>query len=281
MIIRIGCLGLLLCRAMLAGEPDPFIEGSTWEFVSGGHNIVEGIAASGKDVFLTDVPDHELFRITSDGGQLLVDTNTGGANGLALGPDGHLYGACMNKPAITVWNMATGVRSEIPVPAPANDLVITPGKDLFYTWGPSNAVYRLNLVSLKAEVAASMPNPNGIALALDGRELFVAEFSGDTVRAFPLSTNGILGPGRAAFKARVPANGRGLLDGMVALQDGRLLVATALGVQILSADGAAILIPNPTNHRANYVRIFTDASGVRWLYVAHEKTVLRRKTRLK
>jgi sugar lactone lactonase YvrE len=209
-----------------------------------------------------------------------MDASTGGANGLALGSDGHFYGACMKKPALAVWNVTTGARSEIPLPTPANDLVITPGKDLFYSWGPSNAVYRLSLTGFKSEKAATMPNPNGIALSADSRELFVAEFTGDTVRAFPISTNGTLGEWRAAFKARAPANGRGLLDGMVALKDGRLLIATALGVQILSANGEAILIANPTSHRANYVRIITDSNGVRWMYAAHEKTVLRRKTLL-
>jgi sugar lactone lactonase YvrE len=277
---RICCLGLLLGGTLLAGEPDPFVEGSSWELVSEGHNIVEGIAASGKDVFLTDVPDQELFRITPYGKPALMDASTGGANGLAPGSHGRLYGACMKKPELAVWNVATGARSDIPAPTPANDLVITPNNDLFYTWGPSNAVYRLGLTELKAEKAATMPNPNGIALNTDGSELFVAEFTGNTVRAFPISTNGTLGEWRAAFKARVPANGRGLLDGMVALKDGRLLIATALGVQILSANGEAILIANPTSHRANYVRIITDASGVRWMYVAHEKTVLRRQTRL-
>ena len=89
-----------------------------------------------------------------------------------------------------------------------------------------------------------------------------------------------LGRARAGFKAKVPDDGKGLLDGMTRLSDGRLLVGTALGLQILSPDGTSELLPNPTDQRANYVRIITDASGQRWIYAAHVKSVLRRRTSL-
>jgi len=100
------------------------------------------------------------------------------------------------------------------------------------------------------------------------------------VLAFPILPDEKLGPSRPAFKAKVPPNGKGLLDGMTPLPDGRLLVATALGLQILATDADPILIPNPTSHRANYVRLITSPDGQRWIYAAHEKSVIRRKTSL-
>ena len=100
------------------------------------------------------------------------------------------------------------------------------------------------------------------------------------MRAFPILADGALGPARPAFKVKVPADGKGLIDGMTPLADGRLLAATALGLQVLSTTAPPVLIPIPTPQRANYVRIITDASGKRWMYVAHVKTLLRRLTTL-
>jgi sugar lactone lactonase YvrE len=264
-----------------ADPPGVFAPDSQWETLSDGYQILEGIAASQEGtVFITDVPAGQLFRIAPDGPRTLVDQDTQRANGLAFGPDGRLYGACMAKPALVHWDTRTGTKAEIPLPTPANDLAITPAGALYYTWGAANAIYHLAIADPKPTKVADLPNPNGITLSHDRKELWVGEFYGDTVRAFPILPDGTLGPPRPAFKARIPPNGKGLLDGMTPLADGRLLAATALGLQILTADKEPLLIPNPTPRRANYVRIVTTPDGKRWIYAAHEKSLLRRQTLL-
>lgn len=266
--------------SLAAGEAEIFAEGSKWETVSDGHRIVEGIAWADGSLFLTDVPERELFRLTAERGQVRMDADTGAANGLAVAPDGRLLGACMHRPAIAVWDITTGTRAVIPLPTPANDLAVTNDGRVFYTWGEANAVYQFSLANPQPVKVADLPNPNGITLSHDGRELWVGEFHGDTVRAFPILADGRLGPSRPAFKAKVPDNGRGLLDGMTPLKDGRLLAGTALGLQILSQDREPVVLPNPTKHRANYVRLIQTSDGARWIYAAFEKSVLRRKSRL-
>ena len=269
-----------VCFQTVRAEDTLFPAGSEWEVVGQGYKVVEGIAAKNGTLFYTDVPESKLFRLEPGKPEFLMDKATAKANGLAFGPDGILYSACMGEPRITGWNLESGARKEIPLPSPANDLAITAKGHLYCTWSALSAVYHLNLADPKPVKAAEMPNPNGITLNHDGTELWVGEFRGDTVRAFPILADGALGPARAAFKVKVPADGKGLIDGMTPLADGRLLVATALGLQILSTSAPPILIPNPTPHRANYVRIITDAEGKRWMYVAHVKSLLRRLTTL-
>jgi gluconolactonase len=283
--MRSYCLVIALGAAMIlragAGESGLFAENSTWQTVGEGYNIAEGIAATDDGtIYLTDVPDSKLLKISPTGEESTLDAETSRANGLAFGPDGRLYAACMAEPLILAWNLANGETHRIPLPSPANDLVITTGGQLYCTWGAENAVYHLDLADPKPVKVAEIPNPNGITLSHDGSELWVGEFFTDTVRAYPILADGRLGPSRAAFKAKVPEDGKGLLDGMTPLPDGRLLVGTALGLQILSKDAPPVLIPNPTQHRANYVRIVTDADGHRWIYVAHYKSVLRRRSLL-
>lgn len=278
--IGLTIAAILLIRAS-AAEPAVFAEGSAWITVGEGYNIVEGIA-QGKDgsIYLTDVPDSELIRIDPEGKTSVLDKQSLKANGLAFAPDGSLVAASMAEPAILSWNLKTGVRRSIALPTPANDLAITSTGQLYCTWGAANAIYQFNLADPAPRKVADLPHPNGITLSHDGREVWVGEFHGNTVRAFPIQPDGTLGPSRAAFTAQVPADGKGLLDGMTPLPDGRLLVATALGVQILSSSAPAILIPNPTAHRANYVRILADQKGQRWMFVAHIKSVLKRRTLL-
>ncbi len=262
-------------------ETAMFPADSKWEVVGKDYNVAEGIAAGPNgEIYITDVPAGKLFKLDAQGAQTVVDSETPKANGLAFAPDGRLCSPCMAEPAIVVWDLKSGKREMITLPSPANDLAITTDGKLYCTWGKANAVYQLNLADPEPLKVADIPNPNGITLSHDGKELWVGEFQGDTVRAFPILADGKLGPSRAAFKAKVPASGKGLLDGMTPLADGRLLASTALGLQVLSPDGTAVVIENPTDQRANYVRIITDASGQRWIYAAHVKSILRRRTLL-
>jgi sugar lactone lactonase YvrE len=262
----------------IAGADDGiFAPGSKWETVSKGHNVAEGIAST-KDgtVYITDVPDGELIQINPDGTETVIDKATDRANGLAFGPDGRLYSVCMGKPQALAWDLKTGEREEIELPSPGNDLAITADGRLFYTWGTTNAVYELNLETRVAAKVADLENPNGIALGLDGKELFVGKFFSDAIVAFAILPGKGLGEAKDAYKLKTPENGKGLADGMVPLADGRLLSTTALGLQILSRGGAPESIENPTDQRANYVRFVIGTDGKKWIYAAYVKSVLRR-----
>lgn len=148
-----------ILTATVADESGLFAPASAWEMVSDGHRIAEGIASAVGDVFITDVPDGELFRISPDGSETVVDATSDGANGLVIGPDGRLCGACMHKPAIAVWDPATGERAaDITRPTPANDLAITADGHVFYTWGPAKAVFRVSLEDPMPVKAADLPN---------------------------------------------------------------------------------------------------------------------------
>jgi gluconolactonase len=266
---------------LVADESTVFPKDSTWETVGEGYQIVEGIATD-KDgiVYLTDVPDSELIRLPEKREAKVMDPATSQANGLSFGPDGRLYGACMADSAILCWDLQSGGRTRIETPTPANDLAITADGTIFYTWGAANAIYQIKPAQKSPALSVAIPYPNGITLSHDRREVWVGEFFGDTVRAFPIQKDGTLGPSRVAFKVMTPENGKGLIDGMTPLTDGRLLAATALGLQIASPDADPVVLPNPTSHRANYVRILTDAAGQRWIYAAHVKSVIRRRTLL-
>ena len=80
----------------------------------------------------------------------------------------------------------------------------------------------------------------------------------------------------------IPSNGLGRLDGMQPLSGDRLLIGTALGIQIVfpagkEGSGPLMLVPSPDGRpRCNYARISPDGM---WLYAAFAKDILRRRVK--
>ena len=65
-----------------------------WELLAGPATITEGPAWDGTGLFYTSITDNEIRRYDPATGTVVtVYQDTGGSNGLALGPDGTLY-AC-------------------------------------------------------------------------------------------------------------------------------------------------------------------------------------------
>ena len=282
----VGLLLLLICSRM-SGADLVFAEKSEWEMVSTGHQFAEGMAwdRSGHFYF-TDVPRGQLFKIDRTAGtKTLVDGATGRANGIALGPDGRLYGCASGDRCIYAWNTDTWEKVAVAEGTQSNDLVVLRDGTIFYTEPGTMLVWRLAAKTFTREIGAKLPwRPNGITVSPDEKTLLVAEFDSGTIHGFPLDAAfKVNGAARPAYKLAVPSDGFGKLDGMIALRDGRLVSGTALGTQIASPAGNAadamslIVVPSPGGRpRCNYVRISPDGM---WLYSAYKDDLLRRKLR--
>jgi gluconolactonase len=273
-----------------ANDPDDpagiFLPGTAWETVGPAgtrYEVAEGIAcAADGTVYFTDVPAAKLFKVAVDGAATLLDDATGGANGLALGPDGQLYGAASKGREIVAWNLASGGKQGFAGEHHANDLAIRADGKLFFTCPPENAVFLADIRGRgPARKVGEVDGPNGIALSADGRTLFVAQFRSDAVWAFDAAEDGSLSNKREGFKLQIEPGQPGLLDGMCFAADGTFLIGTRLGLQVLRPGAKApVLVPKPADwQRANYVRI--GGPGGAWLYVAHCDRVVRRQTLLR
>ena len=249
-----------------------------WEVVSSGHKFAEGLALDAANVLhFTDVGAAKLFRVEPDGEVRPLDGDTRFTNGLSFGPDGHLYGAGKAATAIFAWNPENWQRRVVNEGATSNDLVVHPDGSLFFTDPDPQTVWRVDRDGKRTAAAVLDWRPNGINLGPDGRTLFVAEFRGETIHAFPVAEDGELGPSRPAYRLEVPEDGQGLLDGLQVLGDGTLLVGTALGLQVAwpldSGGGSRVLPADRERPRCNYVRLSPDR---KWLYAAYVDSVLRR-----
>lgn len=261
-------------ETLFAGDP---------EVVSQGHRFAEGMAFDGGgNLYFTDVPAGELYRV--DGAteeRTLVDGQTGNVNGIAMGPDGRLYGCAGGSRRIVAWDLASGVRSMVAEGPHSNDIAICDDGTIYFTDPQERAVWVVSPAPARTLAKARTLDwkPNGIGWDAARKRLLVAAFETDTVFAFPVRSDGSLGESKPAYRLTVDGDGRGFLDGMVVLPSGRLLIGTRMGIQRADPLGGTdsplspVVVP-PFNGRprCNYIRLSPDR---RWLYAAFKDDILR------
>ncbi|CAN5368023.1 SMP-30/gluconolactonase/LRE family protein [soil metagenome] len=254
-----------------------------WEVVSTGHQWAEGMAVTADGtLFFTDVPAGKLYKVSLGGEQSLVDGDTGNTNGIALGPDGKIYGAASGAQEIRSWDPASGTRETVASGTASNDLVVRHDGRIYYTDPQAGKVWHLAPGTRERTEADSFENPNGIALSADQTLLFVADFAGRFIYSYQIQDDGHLASKQPFFYALLPADApRGHLDGMCSTTTGELVAATEAGIQIFDQPGRVQLVlprPAPGDGRTNYVTF--GGADRKTLYAATRQTVYRRGTKL-
>ncbi|KAF1017403.1 MAG: Gluconolactonase [Stenotrophomonas maltophilia] len=227
-------------------------------------------------------PDYEAF-------------NMFGSNGNTLDPQGRLV--------IATW----GGRSIVRVEADGrrtlladrhqgrrlggpNDVVVRRNGDIYFTdtfggmlkleQDPSreidhNAVFRLR-DGVLTEVAADMPNVNGLAFSPDESTLYVTGSGDNHLRAYPVQADGLLGEGRL-FCDLSTLPGPGITDGLRVDVQGNVWTTAPGGVRILAPDGTAlghVPLPEPATN------LEFGGADRRMLYISTPTSIYRMPTRI-
>jgi gluconolactonase len=133
-----------------------------------------------------------------------------------------------------------------------NDLVFKKNGDLYFTdppYGlpktfddpqkelPFNGVYRLSKGGKVTLLAQELKAPNGIAFSPDEKTLYVSNSEKATWTAFPVKSDGTLGPGRIFADATAEKGKPGAVDGLKVDKDGNVWASAPNGFYILSPNG--------------------------------------------
>jgi len=225
------------------------------------------VAMDDGSIIVVEMGAGRITRVKPDGSHQIVSTPGGGPNGLAIGPDGHLY-CCNNGGNFEITevnglmipghtppthkggrieriNISTGkvevVYSQCDgknLLAP-NDIVFDETGGFWFTdHGSNNAERRLHggLYYAKADgskitkVLRELSTPNGVGLSPDGTHVYYAETMAGRLWDLPLSEPGV-GKAVGGF---TPANfagaypGLGYFDSLGVQADGAVCVATIL-----------------------------------------------------
>ena len=190
------------------------------------------------NLYVTDIPNGRIFRVSPRGEFTLVAEYQGKPNGLKIHRDGRIFIAD-HEHGIMLLDPASGsVKPFLKGPdrehfKGVNDLVFGGNGDLFFTdqgatglHDPTGRVYQYDTAGRLSCLVDTVPSPNGIVLNDIGNMIYVAVTRANAVWYLPLGSNGSVS--RAGLFAQLPCTGP---DGLAADVEGNIAVATPfLGV---------------------------------------------------
>jgi len=260
-------------------------EGEGWERVATGYRFTEGPAVNAMgEVFFNDVPEGKTYRIGPRGEVAPFLSDNGKGDGQAFGPDGRLYAAATEGRQVIAYDtqgkpvvIAGGLRG--------NGVVVRHNGTLYVTepTPEGNEPGRVWSITLSGEmqvVDTGLKFPNGVATSPDQTLLYVAESRSHWVTSFQIRPDGSLTAKQRYYHLHVPdtADDSGA-DGLCVDRDGRLYVATRLGIQVCDQAGRVnCILPTPNGKVSN---LCIGGPEFDTLYATCGDSVYRRKLKVR
>jgi sugar lactone lactonase YvrE/predicted alpha/beta superfamily hydrolase len=252
-----------------------------WQLVSEGHRGTDGPAVNAKgELFFSDPSNNKIHQIGLDGKVTLFADNTNGANGMMFGPDGRLYTGATRSKQIVAYD-PDGKVTVIAENATVNDLAINVKGDIYYSDTAAKRIWLVPKGGAARVVDEGIDSPNGVLFSPDQTLLYVSDYVGGLSWAFQIQADGSLAHKPRYFYVHMPdAATRSAADGMAVDADGRVYIATGLGVQVFDQIGKChAILPAP--NRAALSNVEFAGANFDELYVTNGDKVFKRKTKVK
>jgi len=249
------------------GEGSPqlkeiLIPGEDWRLVGEGYKFTEGPAVNATgELFFNDVGAAKTYRVTPDwkAEVWLADSHKG--DGQSFAPTGRLVAASGADNAILAWDTA-GTVTKLAEGWRGNDVVVAHDGMIYVTepgWdgtSPSR-VHCLRPAEgggyTDTVVDTGLKFSNGLCLSPDQSLLYVADSRSHWVYSYVRKPDGTLAHKQRFYHLHVPdtADDSGA-DGLRVDRDGRLWVATRMGLQVCDQAGRVnCIIPTPNGKVSN------------------------------
>lgn len=227
--------------------------------MSEGHKFTEGPAVNAQgEVYFNDVGSSKTYKIGLDGAvsEFLADSQRG--DGQAFGPDGRLYAVAGGVEQVIAYDLASGKKQTVADGFRGNDLVVRADGGFYVTnpgWdGKSpSVVWYVSPSGERKQVDSGLKFSNGLTLSPDQSLLYVADSRTHWVYSYQVRADGSLAHKQKYYHLHVPdtADDAGA-DGMRVDREGRLWVATKMGLQVCDQAGRVnCIIPTPNGKVSN------------------------------
>jgi sugar lactone lactonase YvrE len=257
------------------------LPGEDWKPVAEGYRHADGPAVNvAGELFFADVPNHRIHRVTQDGTVSTFAEKSDGANGLMFGPDGRLYAGATATKQIVAYD-ASGKREVIADGVPSNDIAVNVRGDIYVTDTANKRVWLARPGAAPRVVDEGIDSPNGVLFSPDQSLLYVSDYQGQLSWVFQIQPDGSLAHKQRYFYLHMAdAAVRSAADGMAVDADGRVYIATALGVQVFDQIGKChAIIPVPPGGSLSNVEF--GGATFDEMYVTVGGKVFKRKTKVK
>jgi sugar lactone lactonase YvrE len=237
---------------------DILIPGEDWTLVADGYTFTEGPAANSRgEVYFNDVRESKTYKIGLDGKVSLFVSDSKQANGQAFGPDGRLYAIAAGAEQVVAYD-DSGKPTTIADGFRGNDLAVGHDGGIYAT-NPSrdpaqpSKVWYISPKGEKKVVDTGLRFSNGVTFSPDQSLLYVADSRTRWVYSYQVRPDGSLANKQRYYHLHEPdTTDDSGADGMRVDRDGRLYVATRLGIQVCDQAGRVnAIIPTPNGRVAN------------------------------
>ena len=236
---------------------DILIPGEDWKLVAEGYKFTEGPSVNAKgEVFYNEVPDAKTYKVGLDGKvtEFLADSKRG--DGQAFGPDGRLYANAGAVEQVLAWD-AEGKSTVFADGFKGNDLVVRHDGSLYATAPfatPNDSkVWYVSPKGEKKIVDEKLKFANGLCCSPDQSLLYVADSRTHWVYSYVIQPDGSLAHKQKYFHLHVADKDEDSgADGVRTDRDGRVWVATRIGLQVCDQPGRVnCIIPTPNGKVSN------------------------------
>lgn len=251
------------------------LPGKEWELVSEGHSGAAcPVAGLQGEVYFADPPNDRILRIDSAGKVAVFASNTGGAGALAVGADGRLLALAVNQGRLLRFD-ATGSAEVMAEEVRGFSLAILP-KGIYVADADNRSVVLLPPRGATRLFQNELSQARSLIFSPDQRLLYLADAATQWVWSFALSADGTPTQAQPYFHLHVPDR---ILEsgalGMTVDADGRLYVATHLGIQVCDQAGRVnAILPAPD--RGSIRGLCLGGPNLASLYAAVGERVYRR-----
>jgi gluconolactonase len=255
--------------------------GKGWQPVAEGFTRLAGLAtAPGGDLYFSDIGANRIHRVGADGKPRVFVGSSGGAHGLAVGPDGRLLAAQPGRRQVVAYD-DKGHETVLASGFAATHLVAAHDGRIWATDPGAGQISVILPNGTRRVVAQGLGHPGGLALTADQSFLYVSDTRGRFVTSFEALADGSLVNGEPFCHLHLddaqPDSGAA---GMAMDITGRLYVAARAGLQFCDQAGRVNgIISLPEGHplvQATFAGPAVDA-----LYAISETRLYRRPTKTK
>jgi gluconolactonase len=222
-----------------------------WQPAGEGHGSDGSLTANARgEVFFSNGQGGKTYRLGPDGTAAVFLNGPKKGGGGAFGPDGRLY--LISGDGKIVAHDSTGKASSVTRGVRGNDLVIAANGNIYVTEpGPggtaSSKVWLVKADGRKRVVDTGLRSATGITLSPDQSLLYVADGDTHWIYSYQIQPDGSLDHKQPYYWLHVPDDSdQSSAGGMAVDRDGRLYVATNLGVQVCDQAGRVnCILPVP------------------------------------
>ena len=239
------------------------LPGEGWQLVGEGYGFTEGPAVNARgEVFFNDAARNRTYRIGPDGKPAVFVADSKKGDGQAFGPDGRLYAVAAGRDQVVAYD-AAGKAATVAKGLKGNDLVVAHNGNIYVTQpgkvpGEPGRIHLVTPDGKKRVVDEGACFYNGVTLSPDQTLLYANDSRSHWVYSYQVQPDGSLRYRQRYYWLHAPddddpylGDGSGA-DGMRVDRDGRLYVATRLGIQVCDQAGRVnAIIPTPNGRVAN------------------------------